>query len=352
MPAPVFKSYSQNGEDVVLWRALQLVDRGRYVDVGANDPVRYSLSMAFYERGWSGITVEPDPEFARMQRAERPRDMQVEVAASNTDGDTVAFFVVDGTGLSTLDSDLARLHAESGYETHEVTVQTRTLDTLMSRAGWEGKDIHFVSIDTEGSEPAVLQGIDLRKWRPWVLVVEATAPNSSESTRSDWEPGVLEAGYQFCLFDGLSCYYVADERRDMLEPKLSFPACSLDNYIGLEHWEADERAANAQREADERVGEAQREIAELTGEAAFWRSQATSRWASAVENTAVIEELTREVERIRGEYYKLGHLHHLLNQEAIGLRFQVGDLYDSTSWRVTKPLRTASGTVRRARNHG
>jgi FkbM family methyltransferase len=352
MSGPPFKSYSQNGEDVVLWRALQQVERGRYLDVGANHPVRYSLTMAFYERGWRGITVEPDPEFARMQRVERPRDLQFEVAASSTDDDTVTLFVVDGTGLSTLYGDLAQLHAESGFETHEVTVQTRTLDTLMSEAGWEGKDLHFVSIDTEGSEPAVLQGIDLRKWRPWILVVEATAPNSSESTRSYWEPGVLEAGYQFCLFDGLSCYYVADERGDMLGTKLSYPACSLDNYIRLEHWEAEERAVNAQRAADERAAEARREIAELTQEAAFWRAQATSRWAIAVENTAAIEELTRELERLRGEYYKLGHLHHLLNQEAVGLRSQVGDLYNSTSWRVTKPLRTASGTVRRTRNPG
>jgi FkbM family methyltransferase len=349
-----FKSYSQNGEDVVLWRALQHVGRGRYIDVGANHPVRYSISMAFYERGWNGITVEPDPGFALMQRTERPRDLMAEVAASSTDGDSVTLFVVDGTGLSTLDRDLSVLHAETGFETHEVAVQTRTLDTLISEAGWEGKDIHFVCIDTEGSEPAVLEGIDLRKWRPWILVVEATAPNSTESTRADWEPAVLEAGYEFCLFDGLSCYYTAEERRDLLAPQLSYPACSLDNYIRLEHWEADERAAKAEveaREAGERGAEARREVSELTQQAAFWRSQAVSRWSTAVDNTAIEEQLRRELERVRGEYYKLGHLHHLLNEEAVGLRSQVGELYDSTSWRVTKPLRTAGETVRRARSH-
>ena len=63
-----FESFSQNGEDVVLWRALHDVGKGRYIDVGANHPELFSVSMGFYQRGWSGITVEPDPAFAQMQR--------------------------------------------------------------------------------------------------------------------------------------------------------------------------------------------------------------------------------------------------------------------------------------------
>ena len=54
-----FVSYAQNGEDVVLFRALGGVESGRYVDVGANDPVADSISYAFYLRGWSGITIDP-----------------------------------------------------------------------------------------------------------------------------------------------------------------------------------------------------------------------------------------------------------------------------------------------------
>ncbi len=33
--APHFQSYTTNGEDVILWRALQGVTPGRYVDVGS-----------------------------------------------------------------------------------------------------------------------------------------------------------------------------------------------------------------------------------------------------------------------------------------------------------------------------
>jgi len=225
-----FESFSQNGEDVVLWRALQEIDGGRYVDVGANDPRRFSVSMGFYNRGWSGVTVEPDPAFAAMHRAERPRDMMVEAAVTTKDGDNITFHVVDGTGLSTVDPNLAAAHARAGFDTHDIEVTTRTIDSILEEAGWEGLDIHFMSIDTEGSEREVLESIDLSVWRPWVLVVEATAPLSTQSTRELWEERVFEAGYRFCLFDGLSCYYVADERADALGRALSYPSCVLDDY--------------------------------------------------------------------------------------------------------------------------
>jgi hypothetical protein len=72
-PVP-FVSYAQNGEDVVLRRALANVEVGRYIDVGANDATVESVSKAFYDAGWSGITVEPVRKYAAKHRSERPRD--------------------------------------------------------------------------------------------------------------------------------------------------------------------------------------------------------------------------------------------------------------------------------------
>jgi len=51
-----FVSYAQNFEDVILWRALKHVGRGFYIDLGAQDPVIDSISLAFYEHGWDAWT--------------------------------------------------------------------------------------------------------------------------------------------------------------------------------------------------------------------------------------------------------------------------------------------------------
>ena len=103
--------------------------------------------------------------------------------------------------------------------------------SLLEDAGWAGQDIHFIVIDTEGAERDVLETIDLHRWRPWVLVVEATRRTAPSRPTRDWEHLVLGAGYRFCLFDGLSRFYVAEEKADELGPLLQTPANILDNYI-------------------------------------------------------------------------------------------------------------------------
>ena len=332
--SPTFESYSQNGEDVVLWRALRAVEHGRYIDVGANHPKYLSISRAFYERGWSGIAVEPDPEFANLQREERPRDTLIEAAATAEEGGNVTLHVVDSTGLSTLDRSLAQIHAESGFDTHDLTVPTRRIDAVLAECGWAGQDIHYMSVDTEGSERQVLEGIDLTVWRPWILVIEATAPLSTDSTRDRWETVVTDAGYQLCLFDGLSCFYVAEEHTSELQPLLSYPACPHDDYITLEARECAERAAA---------------IPGLVEEVSRWRAQAMTRWATAVANTAELLEVRDQLAEVRRQFRQLQEEHHQLFESAGRMHQQIVDLHESTSWRVTKPLRAATTAVTRSR---
>ena len=52
-------SYAQNHEDVLLRRVFPDEPNGFYIDVGANDPVRDSVTKHFYDRGWHGINIEP-----------------------------------------------------------------------------------------------------------------------------------------------------------------------------------------------------------------------------------------------------------------------------------------------------
>ena len=70
-------------------------------------------------------------------------------------------------------------------------------------------------------------GCDLSEWRPWVLIVEATSPQSTAQTHTAWEPGIVEHGYEFAMFDGLNRYYVASDHADLLGT-LSYPVCVFD----------------------------------------------------------------------------------------------------------------------------
>jgi hypothetical protein len=93
-------SFSQNAEDVRLWRVFQDVDEGFYVDVGAGDPEEYSVTKLFYDRGWSGINVEPGPAFNKLE-VERPRDLNLNLAVAAAEEAREFWISAPHSGLST-----------------------------------------------------------------------------------------------------------------------------------------------------------------------------------------------------------------------------------------------------------
>ncbi|RLA51208.1 MAG: FkbM family methyltransferase, partial [Gammaproteobacteria bacterium] len=75
-----FISYAQNYEDVMLRRTLKDVDKGFYIDVGANDPVIDSVTKSFYDTGWHGINIEPVGEWYEKLQQDRPNDTNLQLA--------------------------------------------------------------------------------------------------------------------------------------------------------------------------------------------------------------------------------------------------------------------------------
>jgi len=206
-------SYAQNYEDVMLYRALKHVKQGFYIDVGANDPVVDSITKAFSERGWRGVNIEPVEACFQKLQEDRPKDINLQVVLGDCNGE-VPFFEVVGTGLSTCNAILARRHAqERGFEVREVVVPQCTLNRLCDQYGIH--QAHFMSVDVEGAEAAVLRGFEFKRVRPWIIVVEATVPNSQIPTHKMWEHYILTRGYHYVYFDGINRYYVSDEHSEL-----------------------------------------------------------------------------------------------------------------------------------------
>jgi FkbM family methyltransferase len=223
---PGIRSYAQNFEDVMLWRALKHVENGLYIDVGAQHPVLDSVSKAFYEKGWRGIHVEATPAYARLLRQDRPDEIVVEAALSNEHG-SLRFFEIPQTGLSTGDPEIAARHKQQGFEVRETTVPTLTLPDIFALAG--DREIHWLKIDVEGMERNVIQGWGSNKRRPWIVVVESTYPNSQIATHKQWEELLISRRYAFAYQDGLSRFYV-HQAVERLQEKLKFPPNVFDGF--------------------------------------------------------------------------------------------------------------------------
>lgn len=221
-------SYAQNGEDVRLRRAFRDRAGGRYLEVGAADPVRESVTYGFYRDGWDGIVVEPVPIYVAAFRRQRPRDTIVQAAAGPSRC-RATFHSFEGTGLSTLDASIAQEHATRGLAAQALEVDVLPLDEILAETGAGEYPLHFVVIDVEGWEQQVLQGFDLARWKPWVLVVEAVRPVSQLPAWEEWEDLMIASGYAFAAFDGLNRFYVAPDHLDLL-PLLETPPSPFDGF--------------------------------------------------------------------------------------------------------------------------
>ena len=151
---------------------------------------------------------------------DRPRDTNLKLAASSAAGEAV-FHDIAGTGLSTLIDTFADRGAAAGYPGITIRVETRRLADICDEH--VRSEIHFLKIDVEGAEKAVVDGCDFAKYRPWIILIEATEPMTTIASHLEWEPTLTSNGYLFAGADRVNRYYVAKEHVALL-PVLSTPA--------------------------------------------------------------------------------------------------------------------------------
>ena len=222
-----FLSFAQNAEDVMLWRALRDVERGFWIDVGAAEPEALSVTRAFHDRGWNGVNIEPNPSLFAQLAAARPGDVNLRLALGAQAGRR-NFHVVGDTGLSCFADDVAARHRSHGFQTEDIAVEVDTLAAICRRHA--PADIHFLKIDVEGAEAEVIAGGDWSRYRPWIVLAEATSPLAEDRTHEAWEGQLLQAGYAFVWFDGVNRFYVANEHHAALAPAFDRPPNAHDDW--------------------------------------------------------------------------------------------------------------------------
>ena len=156
--------------------------------------------------------------------------------------------------------------------------------------------------------------MDFIKWRPWLILIEATAPMSQETLHHSWEFFLTDSAYEFVYFDGLNRYYVAQEHAE-LKPAFATPPNVFDNFV-----------LNADQEANIRATEAE-----------------------SIARRAQLEIQT--LKRLSAEAAKNAQLQtDLLTLQHNALALQLASTLGSTSWRITQPLRAIASKLKAKRN--
>ena len=184
-------SYSAAGEDRIVLAWLRIVYRAdirrlRYLDIGANHPIELSNTFLLYSLGASGVLVEPDPDLCRLLASKRPRDTVRNVGCAFDERRSAKLKRLTSNVFNTF-SDEHAAHAVQSSENWRPDQRQSVVDTIDVRLvpanqilSDHFKDgIDFLSIDAEGVDIKILQSIDLQRFRPKLICIEASDDFSS-----------------------------------------------------------------------------------------------------------------------------------------------------------------------------
>jgi FkbM family methyltransferase len=174
--------HSQSGEGALLAKiAKDFACQKWVIDVGANDGLTLSNSIAFVRQGWRAILIEPAPSVFRKLVAncgDRDNVTCLQIACSDKSGEADLYFGSDGEDgfKSTLcTSDNEWFSAERSSKS--VSVKTDTITNILKQYQAPHQP-GILLVDSEGMDYEVLLGLDFAQFRPTVIVTE----------EYEWEP--------------------------------------------------------------------------------------------------------------------------------------------------------------------
>ena len=173
------KSYSQEGEDLILNRIFEGISKGFFVDVGAHHPFRFSNTYFFYKKGWSGINIDAMPGSMNLFHKFRSRDINLELPISDVN-QKLTYYSFNEPALNTFSPKLRdeQLSKNPNYIVEkEIVLETHKLSDVLDKYLPPSTKINFLSIDVEGVDINVLRSNDWTKYLPDVVLVEVLESN-------------------------------------------------------------------------------------------------------------------------------------------------------------------------------
>ena len=172
-----------------------------------------SNTKFFYERGWTGINIEPNPKRRKLFTKERRRDINLSIGIGPMTQKAI-FYEFEANGLSTFSLKEAESLLKIGYKLRKkIKVKIYRLEEIMKK--YVKSNIDFISVDTEGLDLEVLKSNNWEKYRPKLLCIETidfvdllTSTKDDSSRRESISKYLLEKGYEEYFNNGLNTIYI------------------------------------------------------------------------------------------------------------------------------------------------
>ncbi len=212
---PVNFSFAEGAEDILLSYLLfktndsspAIGTSGTYVDVGCNEPIRYSNTFNLYLNGWRGINIDANRDLISKCQRIRKDDVSICCAVSDSEKE-VTFHKSEDTAVSTIDEErLIEWKKQWTFnEADQEVVVTRTLTAILDAHLPNDERIDVLSVDVEGHDYKVLKGLDFSKFRPRIIIIEIHALDQIRETNIFKYLSAKE--YSLAAYGVFSAYFV------------------------------------------------------------------------------------------------------------------------------------------------
>jgi len=169
----VSRSWSQEGEDILLDRIFGSKKNGFYVDVGAHHPMRFSNTYFFYRKGWKGINIDAMPGSMKEFKKYRRRDINLELGVAQQES-ILDYYIFNEPALNTFSVEAAQKHKSKKnyyYVKKIIKIKVKPLREILDYH-LKNQKIDFLNVDVEGFDLNVLQSNDWSKYRPRFVLAE------------------------------------------------------------------------------------------------------------------------------------------------------------------------------------
>jgi hypothetical protein len=200
-------SYSQFGEDLVVRNHFTGDfdnSTGRFIDVGAFHPFKYSNTTLLSQLGWRGINIDCDPvKISRFEKL-RPRDENICAALAEAPREMVWLEYPEALTNRIADPREKYLLSVCGEKPLKVTpIRVTTLTHVIEQSAFRAQHFHYLNVDCEGQDLSVLKGLDFSGYSPELITVEAL----SKKAQTELTEFLERFGYQLTDIVRLTLFF-------------------------------------------------------------------------------------------------------------------------------------------------
>ena len=186
-------AYSHWGVDLIITKLLNSKNKGIYIDVGCHHPFLNNHSYLLHKSGWEGINIDVDYNSIDMFNFFRKRDVNIQTAVTDHKGEVDLFFFHNRAAKNTISKEFGSNAKE------QKKINSNTLNNIIQNSKFKNSKIDFVSIDVEGNEMNVLNGFNLKRYKPKLILLEFILPNKKEFYEKNINEIINSEVYKFLI---------------------------------------------------------------------------------------------------------------------------------------------------------